>query len=79
MKQRRTYTREFKLKVLRECENGKGKAQLSREHGLHPSLITKRKEEFRKDPENAFSGHGPWDKIASHFPIFLSVGWKMLL
>ena len=33
MKIRRTYTREFKLKVLRECENGKGKAQLSREHG----------------------------------------------
>ncbi len=58
MKQRRTYTREFKLNVLWECENGKGKAQLSREHGLHPSLITKWEEEFRKDPENAFSGHG---------------------
>jgi len=58
MKQRRTYTREFKLKILRECENGKGKAQLSREHGLHPSLITKWEEEFRKDPENAFNGHG---------------------
>ena len=57
MKQRRTYTREFKLKVLRECENGKGKAQLSREHGPHPSLINRWEEEYRKDPENAFSGH----------------------
>ena len=53
MKQRRTYTQEFKLKVLRECENGKGKAQLSREHGLHPPLINKWEEEYRKDPENA--------------------------
>jgi len=25
MKQRRTYTREFKLNVLQECENGKEK------------------------------------------------------
>ncbi|MBC2694959.1 MAG: hypothetical protein HF982_06755 [Desulfobacteraceae bacterium] len=29
------------MKVLRECENGKCKAQFSREHGLHPSLITR--------------------------------------
>ena len=58
MKQRRTDTREFKLKILRECENGKGEAQLSREHGLHPSLITKWEVGFRKDSVNAFSGHG---------------------
>ena len=58
MKIRRTYTREFKLKVLRECENGKGKAQLSREYGLHPSLISRWKKEFREDPEHAFSGNG---------------------
>jgi len=58
MKIRRTYTREFKLKVLRECENGKDKAQLSREHGLHPSLITRWEKEFREDPERAFSRNG---------------------
>jgi len=58
MKIRRTYTREFKLKVLRECENGKGKAQLSREHGLHPSLISRWEKEFREDPERAFSRNG---------------------
>jgi len=50
MKIRRTYTREFKLKVLHECENGKGKAQLSREHGLDPSLISRWEKEFREDP-----------------------------
>jgi transposase len=58
MKIRRTYTREFKLKVLRECESGKDKAQLSRENGLHPSLISRWEKEFREDPEHAFSGNG---------------------
>ena len=58
MKIRRTYTREFKLKVLRECESGKDKAQLSREHGLHPSLISRWEREFREYPEQAFSGNG---------------------
>jgi transposase len=58
MKIRRTYTSEFKLKVLRECENGKGKAQLSREYGLHPSLISRWEREFKENPEHAFSGNG---------------------
>ena len=58
MKIRRTYTREFKLKVLRECENGKGKAQLSREQRLHPSLISRWEKEFREDPGRAFSRNG---------------------
>ncbi len=46
------------MKILRECENGKGKAQLSREHGLHPSLITRWEKKFREDPERAFSRNG---------------------
>jgi transposase len=58
MKIRQTYTRGFKLKVLLECENGKGKAQPSREYGLHPSLITRWEKEFREDPERAFSRNG---------------------
>ncbi|KAF5424048.1 MAG: transposase [Methanosarcinales archaeon] len=58
MKIRRTYTREFKLQIVRECENSKAMAQLSRQHGIHPSLITRWKKEYRDDPENAFSGKG---------------------
>jgi len=46
------------LKLLRECENGKGKAQLSREHGLYLSLITRWEKEFREDTERAFSRNG---------------------
>ncbi|KAF5422560.1 MAG: transposase [Candidatus Methanomarinus sp.] len=58
MKIRRTYTREFKLQIVRECENSKAMAQLSRQHGIQPSLITRWKKEYRDDPENAFSGNG---------------------
>jgi transposase-like protein len=32
-------------------------AQLSRQHGIHPSLITRWKKEYRDNPENA-SGKG---------------------
>lgn len=58
MKQIRKYPREFKLKVLRECETGKDKAQLSREYSIHPSLITRWEKEYIEYPENAFSGSG---------------------
>jgi len=58
MKIRRTYKRKFKLQIVRECENSKAMAQLSRQHGIHPSLITRWKKEYRDDPENAFSGKG---------------------
>jgi len=33
-------------------------SQLSRQHGIHPSLIARWKKEYRDDPENAFSGNG---------------------
>jgi transposase-like protein len=51
MKIRRTYTREFKLQIVRECENSKAMAQLSRQYGIHPSLITRWKKEYRDDPD----------------------------
>ena len=57
-KRRRQFTREFKISVLTDIETGKALAQLSREHGIHPSLITKWKREYRDDPGNAFQGNG---------------------
>lgn len=39
LKQRRKFTREFKLQVLAEITAGKAVAQASREHQLHPTLI----------------------------------------
>lgn len=55
---RRRYTRDFKLSVLRELESGKSLAQLSREHEIYPSLISKWKTVYLEDPKGAFQGNG---------------------
>ncbi len=58
MRSRRTFTREFKVNLLRELENGKSTAEISRRHSIHPSLISKWRREYRDDPGEAFSGCG---------------------
>lgn len=58
MKTRRRYTRDFKIAVVREIETGKSLARVSRENGIHPSLIVKWKKEYFENPEQAFSGNG---------------------
>jgi len=58
MKTRRHYTREFKIAIVRDLETGKSLAQVSRENGIHPSLIVKWKTEYFENPEKAFSGNG---------------------
>ena len=55
---RRHHTKEFKLRVLREVEAGKSIAQASREHQVHPTLITKWRAALQKHPESAFAGNG---------------------
>lgn len=57
MRLRRTFTKEFKLSLLRELET-KSAAELSREHNIHPVLISMWKRDYEKDPSGAFSGHG---------------------
>ena len=55
---RRQFTRDFKLHILREIEAGKPLAQAAREHQLHPTLITKWKQQRARYAEGAFSGRG---------------------
>jgi transposase len=55
---RRRHTREFKISIIREFENGKNLAQLSRENNIHPTMISKWRLEYQKNPESAFSGNG---------------------
>ncbi len=57
-KTRRRYDREFKISVIAELEAGKPLAQVAREHGIHPSLPCRWKDELAADPEKAFSGNG---------------------
>lgn len=54
---RRRYTREFKVSLIRELESGKNLAQLSRENNLHPTMISRWRLEYQKDPDSAFSGN----------------------
>ncbi len=55
---RRRHTREFKISIIRELESGKNLAQLSRENNIHPTMISRWRLEYRKNPESAFSGNG---------------------
>jgi transposase len=55
---RRQFSREFKLQVLREIEAGKSTAQASREHQVHPSLISRWQNQHRRYSDRAFSGNG---------------------
>ncbi len=57
-KKRRQFSREFKLQVMREIENGIPAAQVSRQHQIGESLLHKWKKQYRKDPHNAFNGAG---------------------
>ncbi|MCG7848991.1 MAG: transposase [ANME-2 cluster archaeon] len=41
MKTRTKFTRENKISILRELENGKSAAQVCRENGIHPSMLSK--------------------------------------
>ena len=55
---RRRYDRDFKISVIDELESGKASAQIAREHGNHPGLPSRWRDELAENPEKAFSGNG---------------------
>jgi transposase len=57
-KTRRTYTKEFKLEVLRAKEHGKKVAELCRIYEIVPNNIHRWAKELQEDPAHAFSGKG---------------------
>jgi transposase len=57
-KMRRRCDREFKISIIAELKAGKPLAQISREHGIHPSLPSRWRDELAENPERAFSGNG---------------------
>lgn len=58
LKQRRKFTRDFKLQVLHEIAAGKSLAEAAREHQLHPTLICRWQKQHHQYAERAFAGHG---------------------
>lgn len=59
---RRTFTREFKLEIMRQLEH-QSKAQLCREHNIQPQLIDRWIREQRDYPKAAFKGKGNLFKL----------------
>ena len=55
---RRQFTKEFKLQVLREIEEGTPAAQSARQHQLHPNTINKWRQQYARYAERAFAGNG---------------------
>ena len=57
MRQRRKFSRDFKLSVLNEL-NVKKAVEVCREHNIHPVMLSNWKKEFNQNPIKAFSGQG---------------------
>lgn len=55
---RRTFSKEFKLQIIRELEGDKTVAHLVREHGIDGSVIARWHREYRTHGEKAFEGSG---------------------
>jgi transposase len=55
---RRTFSRDFKLQVVREVEAGKTQAQVAREHQINQYLLSRWCRQHRRYKDKAFSGKG---------------------
>ena len=55
---RRRFTKEFKIKILREVAGGKSLAQASREYQLHPNTIRDWRKQHDRYGQRAFLGNG---------------------
>ena len=55
---RRKFTRELKIRAVRELEGGKTVAEVARGMEVHPSLLQRWRWEWRKGPPQAFPGLG---------------------
>ena len=55
---RRKFSKEFKIRVLREVGAGKTVAQAGREHQVHPTQINQLRRQRRQYGERAFAGNG---------------------
>lgn len=53
-RERRKFSREFKIKVVKAYESGVSGVELSRQFELHPNVIYAWSREYRRDPAKAF-------------------------
>ncbi len=57
MGSRRTFTREFKRKVVEQLRV-KSAAEVCREHEIGPNLLSRWKREYEENPGESFKGNG---------------------
>ena len=58
VRKRRIFSRDFKIEVIREIEQGIKQAEVCRKYNLHPVLVNLWKREYRQHPDTAFQEHG---------------------
>ena len=58
VRKRRSFSREFKVEVIREIEQGAKQAEVCRKHGIHPVMVNKQRKIYNQYPETAFQGNG---------------------
>ena len=56
--QRKRFTCDFKLQVVRAYESGLSVAELARRFEIHPNIVYKWSREYRNDPQGAFQSDG---------------------
>ena len=58
VRKKRRFSREFKIEVIREIEQGTKQTEVCRKHNLHPVLVNLWKREYHQYPDTAFQDHG---------------------
>jgi len=58
VRKRRIFSRDFKIEIIREIEQGTKQAEVCRKHNLHPVLVNLWRREYHQSPETAFQVHG---------------------
>ena len=66
-KDRKRFSKEFKLQAIRHCEeSGKPITEVARELDISVHMLYKWRDDYRKNPENAFKGSGNTSKNKSN-------------
>ena len=65
-KERKRFSREFKIKIVEAYQSGVSAVELSRQFEIHPNVIYSWSREYRQDPAHAFeSTRGASDSSAA--------------
>ena len=63
---RRKFSAEFKVRAVRQIEAGASVAEVARRHEVHPTLLSKWRQQLRRDPERALQRNGQRNDEQAH-------------